>query len=88
MASERTQRRIDILLDQAEEAIAQLDWLVVESRAQAVLALDPANADAINYQRLSGRDCQQRCGNPPDGFLAAVRDGPSRRIRTSIGRGR
>ena len=35
--------------DAVAEAIAQLDWQVVQSRAQAVLALDPDNPDAINY---------------------------------------
>ncbi len=55
MASERTQRRIDSLLDEAEEAIAQLDWQVVRSRAQAVTALDPANLDAINYLAAAER---------------------------------
>ena len=49
MASERFQRRIDRLLDQVEEAVDQLDWEGVLSRAQAVLALDPGNADAINF---------------------------------------
>ena len=39
MASERTQRRIDSLLDEAEEAIANLDWPVVQVRAQAVFLL-------------------------------------------------
>ncbi len=55
MASELTQRRIDSLLDDAEEAISQLDWQVVQSRAQAVIALDPANPDAINYLAAAGR---------------------------------
>ena len=55
MASKRTQWRIDSLLDEAEEAIAQLDWHVVQSRAQAVIALDPANQDAINYLAAADR---------------------------------
>ena len=55
MASERTQRRIDSLLDEAEEAIAQLDWQVVQSRAQAVIARDPANQDTINYVAAADR---------------------------------
>ncbi len=54
MASELTQRRIDSLLDDAEEAISQLDWQVVQSRAQAIV-LDPANPDAINYLAATGR---------------------------------
>ncbi len=49
MASERVQRRIDRLLDQVEEAVDQLDWETVLSRAQAVMALDPDNADAANF---------------------------------------
>ena len=44
MASERTQRQIDRLLDQAEEAITIEDWHTVASRARAVLALAPLNA--------------------------------------------
>jgi class 3 adenylate cyclase/tetratricopeptide (TPR) repeat protein len=55
MASDRTQRRIDSLLDEAEEAIAQLEWQVVRSRAQAVIALDPANPDAANYLAAADR---------------------------------
>ena len=49
MASERIQRQIDRLLDQVEEAVELLDWDVVRSRAQAVLALDPENADAVTF---------------------------------------
>ena len=49
MASERIQRRIDILLDEADQAIAQSDWTVVRGRAQNVLALDPNNGDAIVF---------------------------------------
>ena len=57
MASERVQRRIDRLLDQVEEAIDQLDWETVLARSQAVLALDPDNADAVNF--LAVRPVQQ-----------------------------
>ena len=46
MASERLKRQIDGLLDEVEEAVSQLDWLVVRDRTQAVLALDPENVDA------------------------------------------
>ena len=47
MASERIQRRIDILLDEADEAFAQRNWETVQQRAQDTLALDPVNQDAI-----------------------------------------
>ncbi len=49
MASERVQRRIDRLLDQAEEAMDSLNWDAVRDYAQAVLGLDPANTDALAY---------------------------------------
>ena len=42
MASERIQRRIDILLDEADKAIAGSDWSAVRDRAKNVLALDPS----------------------------------------------
>ncbi len=41
MASERVQRRIDRLLDQAEEAMDSLNWDAARDYAQAVLGLDP-----------------------------------------------
>ena len=37
MASNRSQRRIERLLDEADEAAAHLDWETVRTRAQAVL---------------------------------------------------
>ena len=47
MAAERLRRRIEQLLDEAEEAISQHDWEVVRGHAQSVLALDPDNPDGI-----------------------------------------
>jgi len=49
MASERIQRRVDRLLDQIEEAMERLDWESVRSSAQAVLALDAGNPDALAF---------------------------------------
>ncbi len=46
MARERSQRRTERLLDEAEEAVAKLDWETVRDRAQAVLVFDPNNKDA------------------------------------------
>ena len=46
MASERSQRRIERLLDEADEAVTRLDWETVSARVTAVLALEPDNADA------------------------------------------
>ena len=55
MASERVQRRIDILLDEADQAIAQSDWSVVRDRAQNILALDPGNGDAATFLAAAER---------------------------------
>ena len=40
-------KRYDRLFDQIDEAVDQLDWAVVQDRAQTVLTLNPGNADAI-----------------------------------------
>ncbi len=55
MASERIQRRIDSLLDEADQAIANEDWHTVGSRARSVLAVGPANSDAIAYLAAAER---------------------------------
>ena len=55
MASERIQRRIDSLLDEADAAIKQHRWGVVHDRAESVLAIDPENADAITYLASADR---------------------------------
>ncbi len=49
MRSERIQRQIDRLLDEADEAMRQLAWDVVRDRARAALALDRENSDAHVY---------------------------------------
>ena len=55
MASERVQRQIDRLLDEAEVGISQSDWALARDRSQNVLALDPENADALAYLAAAGR---------------------------------
>ncbi len=51
MASERIQRQIDRLLDEAEEAISRFDWESLHQAAQAVLRFDPENIDARRGRR-------------------------------------
>ena len=55
MASERAQRQIDRLLDEAEYAVSQLDWDIVRGRAQAVLAFDPENSDGLAFLAVAER---------------------------------
>jgi len=46
MPSERIQRQVDALLDEAEAAIRGDDWAMVRQRANAALSLDPGSSDA------------------------------------------
>ena len=56
MRSERLQRQIEQLLDQAEAAIAEHNWGAVRESAQAVLRVDPENADALGYLAIAGEE--------------------------------
>ena len=55
MASDRFQRRIERLLDEADEAIGRYDWEAVHQAAQAVLAMDPDNKDAPAFLATAER---------------------------------
>ena len=63
LASERAQRQIDRLLDEAEDAVTQLDWGIVRDRAQAVLAFDPENSDGLAF--LAAAERAQANSPPP-----------------------
>src|SRR5947209_7338554 len=69
MPSERVQRHIDRLLDEADQGVAARDWAAVRDRAREVLALDPDNPDARELAaaavRMLGDDGQP--GNQPSG---------------------
>ena len=65
MVSERIQRQIDRLLDQAEEAFSQFDWEAVRQGAEAVLRLDPNNADAVTFLEAANRDAASVTGAEP-----------------------
>ena len=53
MPSERVQRRIDGLLDQAEEAVEAMDWARALEAARAVLLVDPSNEDAKSFVTMA-----------------------------------
>jgi hypothetical protein len=59
MTSERVQRRIDRLLEQADEALDRLDWNEVRVRAEAVLSLEPENRDAVTYLEAARRNLKE-----------------------------
>ncbi len=56
MASERTQRQIERLLDEAEEAISQRDWGKVGNCARDVLRLEPGNSGALAFLAAAERE--------------------------------
>ena len=68
MARDRIQRRVDLLLDEADQAVAQSDWSVVRDRAQNVLALGPGNGDAATFLAAADRAIANYNAPPsPDG---------------------
>ena len=64
MASERLQRQIDRLLDEAEQAIAQRDWAAVRQRAQDVLAIDPENEEGQAFFAAADRGLEISAPSP------------------------
>lgn len=65
MPSERVQRQIDGLLDEADKAMARLEWAVVRERAQAVLAADPENSDGRDYLAMAERGLDSQAVSDP-----------------------
>ncbi len=55
VATDRIQRQIDGLLDEAEQAVKDHEWGVVRARAESVLAYDPDNADAAALIAVADR---------------------------------
>src|SRR6266545_7037735 len=75
MPSERVQRQIDSLLDEAEAAIRQSDWATVRQRVGAVLALDPENQDAVSYRQAADR--AESGATPPRATSEVAAQAPS-----------
>jgi serine/threonine protein kinase/tetratricopeptide (TPR) repeat protein len=55
MPSERTQRHIDRLLDEADKAMASRNWALLRQHAEDVLLLDSENEDAKNFLTAADR---------------------------------
>ena len=72
MPSERIQRRIDALLDEADAAVAREDWVVVGARARAALVADPENADAAEYLAMAERGLGEQREPPTNPQPAAA----------------
>ena len=54
MPSERIQRQIDRLLDEADASVSSGDWQFVAEKARAALAIDAENVDALTFLRGRG----------------------------------
>ena len=64
MASDRIQRTINGLLDEAEQAVSRSDWSVVQDRARNVLAFDPDNEDAQALIAMADADGESEHAPP------------------------
>ena len=56
MTSDRIQRQIDRLLDEADRAFSTRDWAALQDAANDVLSLDGANAEAKTYLAAAQRN--------------------------------
>ena len=63
MPSQRIQRRIDALLDEAEQAAAGADWGRVRELALDALTLDPEHEDARPFLAMADRRLNGGNGN-------------------------
>ena len=64
MTSERIQRQIDRLLDEAEAAVASRDWAKVSQAAADALVLDPNSKDAKDLLAAGARGLGGFAGSP------------------------
>jgi len=55
MLSDRVQRHIDRLLDEADQAIALRQWEELRATCETLLSLDPDNSDATRYLALADK---------------------------------
>ena len=74
MLSERVQRQVDRLLDQAEEAIALRHWEDLRATCETLLSLDPDNSDASRYLILANDSLATGVGSGSSGIIEAPPD--------------
>ena len=64
MTSERLQRQIDRLMDEAEAAVDGSDWAAVLGLVERLLVMDPGNRDALAYRAVAERGLGVTQGAP------------------------
>ncbi len=80
MPSERVQRRIESLLDQAEEASESRDWKTVLELTAGVLDADPEHEDALTFRGMA--DASMRESDAPTS--TAVQEAPASSVADEI----
>ena len=65
MTSDRIKRRIESLLDEADQAVSRSDWGTAKDRASNVLAFDPANAEAEAFLAAAERALSGQTATTP-----------------------
>jgi len=83
MPSERVQRRIDRLLDEAEHALDEHEWPLARERCQDVLRLDATNGDALEFLAVAEREI-----TPPSSPTLLPRGEKRNLVPTSFAGGR
>ena len=64
MPSERVQRQIERLLDQADQAFAARNWAELYACATDILSLDPENPDGLTFLAAAERNQESRAPLP------------------------
>jgi hypothetical protein len=86
LLSDRAQRQVDRLLDEAEAALGRREWTRVHELSQDVLALDPENADARTFLEAAVRASAAGAPSPPAAPAAELP--AARPLPPSFGNGR
>ena len=90
MASERSQRRIERLLDQIDEAESSGTWELVSTLAQDILDVDADNQEASAYLNAARRrlaDTSTSTSTPPRASGNPVKSHLPAKSRSIRGRG-
>ena len=66
MASQSIQRRIDLLLDEANKAVAESNWAVVLNCAEHVLRMNTENEPARAFMAVAERELGLFTYHPED----------------------
>ena len=85
MASDRLQRQLNRLLDEAAEAVAQGDWALVRDCAQKALVAEPENQETLSFLAVAERGLE----SPRSRRRSRLRDrtSPTRNpAQSSVGR--